>query len=278
MDKRDIAPVFRERLLQLQQQSGLNPSEFARQCQLDRSAMSQFLDPGNLRLPRAEALMRIASAQGVSIDWLLGAVGAKDGSQQIASSSAIELVDDSAQRSPLTQWREEISGGKTRYIPAYLPDMLSLPELVNHELEPHRASSRYSFGEELLYDVKKRGNDLEICLPVQALQELAQGYGIWVGIPKHLRAKQLDYMADLIDSHYPTLRVYFYDRLKHYSAPLTVFGNQRAVVYLGGSYLVVTGSEQVSGLSKHFDHMVRISHLLPHQTAQICRDMKVGAG
>ena len=154
--------------------------------------------------------------------------------------------------------------------------MLSLPELVNQELEPHRASSRYSFGEELLHDVKKRGNDLEICLPVQALQELAQGYGIWAGIPKRLRAKQLDYMADLIDSHYPTLRVYFYDRLKHYSAPLTVFGNQRAVVYLGGSYLVVTGSEQVSGLSKHFDHMVRISHLLPHQTAQICRDMKVG--
>ena len=72
MDKRDIAPVFRERLLQLQQQSGLNPSEFARQCQLDRSAMSQFLDPGNLRLPRAEALMRIASAQGVSIDWVTG--------------------------------------------------------------------------------------------------------------------------------------------------------------------------------------------------------------
>lgn len=274
MDKREIAPVFRERLKDLLAQSGLNPSEFARQCQLDRSAMSQFLDPANLRLPRAEALMRIAAAQGVSIDWLLGVTGASDASLQVSSSAEIELIPDQAQHSPLTQWRAEINGGKTRYVPAYLPDMLSLPELVNHELEPHRASARYNFGEDLLKTVQERGNDLEICMPVQALHELAQGQGIWQNIPQPLRLAQFDYMARLIDEHYPTLRVHFYDRLKHYSAPLTVFGNQRAAIYLGGTYLMVTGSEQISGLSRHFDHLVRVADILPHQASQLCLEIK----
>lgn len=274
MDKREIAPLFRERLKQLLLQSGLNPSEFARQCQLDRSAMSQFMDPANLRLPRAEALMRIAAAQGVSVDWLLGVAGASDASLQVSSSAEIELIPDQAQHSPLTQWRAEINGGKTRYVPAYLPDMLSLPELVNHELEPHRASPRYNFGEDLLKTVQERGNDLEICMPVQALYELAKGHGIWQQIPRSLRKAQFDYMARLIDEHYPTLRVHFYDRLKHYSAPLTVFGNQRAAIYLGGTYLMVTGSEQISGLSKHFDHLVRVADVLPHQASQQCLDIK----
>ena len=72
MDKRDLSGVFRERLRRLLERSGLNHSAFAASIGIDRSALSQLLSSGAVRLPRAETLLAIARAHEVSLDWLLG--------------------------------------------------------------------------------------------------------------------------------------------------------------------------------------------------------------
>ena len=40
-------------------------------------------------------------------------------------------------------------------------------------------------------------------------------------------------MIGLVEELYPSLRLYLYDGLTHYSVPFTVFGPIRAVIYIG---------------------------------------------
>ena len=49
-DKRDTAAFFRDRLMTLIARRKSTPTGFARRCGLDRSALSQFLDPNVIRL------------------------------------------------------------------------------------------------------------------------------------------------------------------------------------------------------------------------------------
>ena len=72
MDKRDLGPVFRERLQMLIQRSGSTRAAFAQSIGVDRSALTQLLAGASLRLPRADTLRRIAERYAVSLDWLLG--------------------------------------------------------------------------------------------------------------------------------------------------------------------------------------------------------------
>ncbi len=45
---------------------------------------------------------------------------------------------------------------------------------------------------------------------------------------------------------------------RFFSAPFTVFGNQRVALYIGGAYLVVRSSaDQVRGFARQFDRLVR---------------------
>ena len=71
MDKREIAAAFRDRLQILLAEERGGIAGFLRDTGIDRSALSQFLDPAVDRMPRAETLRRIAEARGVTADWLL---------------------------------------------------------------------------------------------------------------------------------------------------------------------------------------------------------------
>ena len=64
-------------------------------------------------------------------------------------------------------------------------------------------------------------------------------------------------MIALVDELYPTFRWYLFDAAKRYAAPVTVFGSQRAALYLGELYLVLTSLEHVRTLSRHFDRLIR---------------------
>ena len=86
MDKRTLSSSFRERLRTLIGDERGGVASFLAQTGVDRSALSQFLDPGIDRLPRAETLRRIAEARGVTIDWLLALSNAPDGRQTVAPS------------------------------------------------------------------------------------------------------------------------------------------------------------------------------------------------
>lgn len=257
MDKRALAETFRTRLRQLVDGHGGGLTRFAADTGLDRSALSQFLDPGRARLPRAESLRAIAAAKGTSTDWLLGLANVTEGGQEVASSVEIELAVDAEGKSPLALWQQEAVGGKIRYVPSALPDLFRLPEFVFDAVDSGRADARAQSAAEMLETAELRDTDVEICMPRQTLTGLARGHGIWAGVPAELRGRQLRHMARLAEALYPSVRLHLYDGRRTFSAPLTVFALKRAAIYLGQSYLVVTSVEQVRGLARHFDDLVR---------------------
>ena len=128
MDKRALAATFRERLKSLLGEERGGVAGFLRETGIDRSALSQFLDPGVNRMPRAETLRRIAEARGVTADWLLSLSGAPEGRQVVTPSVQIESAAGPEGGSPIDQWRREAAGMKLRYVPSNLPDMLRLED------------------------------------------------------------------------------------------------------------------------------------------------------
>lgn len=154
---------------------------------------------------------------------------------------------------------------KLRYVPSSLPDMLGL---TTEDPEPD-AGARTSSAENVLTNFRLGDMDVEIAMPLQTLQDLAEGAGPWRSVDVDLRRRQLRHMAFACSETYPTLRLHLYDGRETYAAPFTVFGRIRAAVYLGEAYLVVTSAEQVAALSRLFDNLVRRAVIGPdrvHET------------
>jgi transcriptional regulator with XRE-family HTH domain len=253
MDKRALADAFRERLRTLLSDERGGIAGFLRETGVDRSALSQFLDPGIDRLPRAETLRRIAEARGVTVDWLLSLSNAPEGRQEVAPSVQIESAQAAEGDSPIDRWRREAAGMKLRYVPSSLPDMLGLAEDVPGPAADARAGSP----ENVLGGFRLGEMDVEIAMPLQTLQDLSAGTGLWRGADPGLRRRQLAHMAATCAEAYPTLRLHLYDGREAFAAPFTVFGRFRAAIYLGEAYLVVTSAEQVGALTRLFDNLVR---------------------
>ena len=70
-------------------------------------------------------------------------------------------------------------------------------------------------------------------------------------------------MIELVDELYPSFRWFQFDGSRRYAAPVTVFGTQRAALYLGQLYLVLTSVEHVRTLSRHFDGIIREAEIQP---------------
>ena len=257
MDKRDLSGLFRERLAALIARSGGSLARFARETGLDRSALSQFLDPAIDRLPRAETLRAIAEASGVTTDWLLGLAKAAEGGQEIAQSVEIETAVAEDGANPLDRWRREALGAKLRYVPTTLPDMMRLPAVMLYELEGPRALARLEHAESVFDDALLGDLDIEIATPEQALDDFAVGAGIWRDLPAATRRAQLAHMAERAAESYPRLRLCMFDGRRSYSAPFTVFGLYRVSIYFGRHYLVLTATEQVRAFARHFDGLIR---------------------
>lgn len=271
MDKRAVSSAFRERLRTLLGDERGGVAAFVRDTGVDRSALSQFLSPEIDRLPRAETLRRIAEARGVTVDWLLALTNAPTGVQQVAPAVQIEQVQDPAGGSPLDRWRHEAAGMKLRYVPSSLPDMLHLaPEGEGGPAAPDAPpDARTGQPENVLGGFRLGEMDVEIAMPLQTLQDLAEGTGLWRGTGATLRRRQLAHMAETCAEAYPALRLHLYDGRATFAAPFTVFGRIRAAVYLGEAYLVVTAAEQVGALTRLFDNLVRRSVVGPdrvHET------------
>jgi len=253
VDKREVAAAFRERLKSLIGSQRGDVAAFLDETGIDRSALSQFLDPDLDRMPRAETLRRIAEARGVTVDWLLSLSNAPEGRQEVAPSVQIESAETTGGGSPIDQWRREAAGMKLRYVPSSLPDMLSLA----HADPSSDVDARTGRPENVLEGFRLGDMDVEIAMPEQTLQDLADGTGLWRGMDRDLRRRQLRHMAETCASAYPTLRLHLFDGRETFTAPFTVFGRIRAAIYLGESYLVVTSAEQVAALSHLFDRLVR---------------------
>jgi transcriptional regulator with XRE-family HTH domain len=269
MDKRALAAAFRERLQVLLAEERGGVAGFLRDTGVDRSALSQFLDPETDRMPRAEALRRIAEARGVTVDWLLSLSNAPEGRQEVAPSVQIESVEAPAGGSPIDQWRREAAGMKLRYVPSSLPDMLGLAD----DVPGPEADARAGQPENVLGGFRLGDMDVEIAMPLQTLQDLAQGTGLWRGADAGLRRRQLAHMAATCAESYPTLRLHLYDGREAFAAPFTVFGRIRAALYLGEAYLVVSSTEQVAALTRLFDNLVRRAVVGPERVHETLHAM-----
>lgn len=270
MDKRDLGEVFRERLGEVMRRYGSGQSRFAASIGLDRSALSQLLSGKTVRLPRAETMVAIAEAHGVSLDWLLGVSQSERLAAEIAPNLAIEPGAADPEDSRLQHWRREAQGYKIRYVPATLPDLLRTEEVIRYELgrEPDArvAASIADAGRYLAY-TRRPETDMEVCMPVQALTGFARGEGMWSGLDAAARRDQIVHMARLVDELYPTFRLFLYDGKRLFSAPITIFGPLRAAIYVGDMYLVLNTTEHIRMLIDRFDALIRQAVVNPHEAA-----------
>ncbi len=261
MDRRELLDTFRTRLDEVIEASGRTRSGFATDAAIDRSTLSQLLSPTNRRLPRLETLVEVASAQQVSIDWLLGlSHGGRMQAEMLPEQTSFARDARSYDDERLLAWFDEARGHKVRYVPSTLPDLLKTDELIRVEMGGHvivRPEQKIETAAARLAWIATPGSDLECCSSVQSIEALANGEGIWKGLPRSARLDQLERMRDLTRSLYPRLRWFCFDALERYAAPVTIFGQQRAALYLGQMYLVLTSAEHVQTLTEHFDDLIR---------------------
>ena len=281
-DKRDRALLFRTRLTTAMAAASATQSGLARAIGADRSTISQLLSDDGARLPNAQIVAMCATHLGVSADWLLGLTDRPEMATTLVA-SAIEVTD--APRTLIEEqilnWHQEAAGYKVRHVPAGLPNMMKLPELLSWEYGPSLdKSSQQAIGAsaDRLTLMQQAQSDYEIALPMFELESFAAGTGYYDGVPAPLRIAQLDHIADLHANLYPTLRLHLFDARKLYSAPISVFGPLLAVIYIGQSYLAFRDSERVQMMTRHFDRLVREATITPRDIAGHIEKLKATVG
>ena len=141
----------------------------------------------------------------------------------------------------LMKWHAEASGSKIRYVPARIPDLLRTPEIIAFEaLGAHQDVSAQASETAFRLDYNRQpGTDMEVCMPRETLEAFAEGRGMWSGLNRRTRAEQLQHMSNLIRELYPSFRLFLFNEKERFSVPYTIFGSQRATLFIGGMYLVL---------------------------------------
>jgi transcriptional regulator with XRE-family HTH domain len=208
VDKRDTVSIFRTRLGELIARTGSSRARFAAKAQLDRSTLTQLLAEANVRLPRAETIVRIAAAHGVSIDWLLGLSQQDHVATDVVSQLAIEPEAGDPADERLKRWHDEAHGFKIRYVPATLPDHLKTTATIAYEsrklIDP--IAHAWSGQAHAWIDYAGRPeSEIEVCAPMQDVIGFARGEGPWRGFAAADRRQQLAHMADRLDASIPPI-------------------------------------------------------------------------
>lgn len=276
MDKRDTVAVFRTRLGELITRSGHSRARFASKAKLDRSTLTQLMAEANVRLPRAETIVRIAAAHGVSIDWLLGLSQQDHVAADVVSQMVIEPEAGDPADERLKRWHDEALGFKIRYVPATLPDHLKTQATIAYEsrklIDPI-AQSWSDIANAWIDYARRPESEIEVCAPLHDLVGFARGEGPWHALGAAERREQLAHMADRLDDLYPAYRWFLFDGRERFSAPYTVFGPKRAVIYAGEIYLVFTATELIREFSTHFDNLIRSAKVQPNDCAALVRSL-----
>ena len=277
MDRRETVEIFRERLAEVIDRSGLTRSAFAAQLDLDRSTLSQLLSGANVRLPRADTIAAIASSQQVSVDWLLGL------SQE--GQLTADIIGRDTEISPgvglpgderLRGWNAEAIGYKIRYVPTTLPDLFKTETVLEYEYRAQGTGvprARQDMAEKRLAYSRRPETDMEVCTSVHSIQAFARGEGMWRGLPASDRREQLAVMIDLAKELYPTFRWFLFDGLKDYCVPVTIFGPKRAAIYFGGMYVVFNSTEHLRAMIQHFDDLIRQAVVQPNEIPDFLRGL-----
>lgn len=252
--------TFAERLAEAVRQSGLSKTEFAQRAAVDRTTLSQLLS-GRDRLPRLDTVVSLATEHDLSVDWLLGLsnTGPVE-AELVVQHTSFATPGPAPTDERLLGWLTEAADYKIRYVPATLPDLLKTDDVIRFERQRGDrggAQTVIATTAARLAWARHPDTDMECCSSTQAITSFARGEGIWSRLGTAARREQLDHMIELVDELYPTFRWFLYDGSQRYAAPVTVFGAQRAALYLGQLYLVLTSTEHVRTLSRHFDGLIR---------------------
>jgi transcriptional regulator with XRE-family HTH domain len=270
--------TFRERLASLIEARGIGKSAFAEGAGIDRSTLSQLLSPTNRRLPRVETLVAIATSSGASIDWLLGL--SHDGpvrTEVVKEVKGVARHDLSAADEAFIAWYAEAAATKVRYVPSTMPDLLKTGAVIRHEVARYattRPEQKMETAHARLTLARTPASDLECCNSVQAVEGFARGEDMWATLDVRRRVEQLDQMIDLCEELYPRFRWHLYDARQRYAAPVTVFGVDRAVIYLGQMYLVLSGEDHVLAFIAQFDDLVRAAVVQPTDVPKLLRRLR----
>lgn len=270
MDRRDTVTAFRARLSEAMERAQVNRSSLAEKVGIDRSTVSQLLSMDNDRLPRADTVAAIASTLQISLDWLLGLTHQEQLGANILEQS-LQIQPRSPVDEDLVRWHEEATGYRIRYVPQSLPDQIKTRAVIafeygrSHVVDQDQALLRTR--DRLDYS-RLPETGIEICMPAQALTSFARGEDIWTGLPLAVRVEQLEEIVALTDELYPSMRWFLYDGLSHYSVPVTIFGPQRAAIYVGGMYFVFNTTDHIRVLTRHFDSLIRHAEIQPHEISQ----------
>ena len=277
MDRREVSRVFRARLSDAMERAGASRAALARRVGIDRSTLTQLLSTDMDRLPRADTVAAVAAELKVSLDWLLGL--------SHVDKLGAEILHESLQVSPSAQhpvdeqliaWFAEAAGTKVRSVPATLPDFAKTGDVLRHEYQAFSARSldrAIAEARNKLEQLRLSDSDMEICMPLQGVEDFAEGGGIWKTLAASDRARQLDRLLDVVDELYPRLRVYLFDGLTHYSAPYTIFGRRRVALYAGQIFLVFNTAEHISVLNRHFDELIRAAVVNSTEIGAFLRDL-----
>lgn len=261
MDKRDRSEIFKRRMIEAMEQANISRSALARSTGVDRSTVGQLLNVDIPRLPNGQLMADLASALGVSADWLLGLTNRPERPGDIiAAAMALSPAERSSADEQLLNWHRETAGYKIRHVPATLPDILKTERMLEWEYSSFRdrplAPAIDAVRGQLEW-MRSGVSDYEISLPIHELQACAGGTGYYEGLDPEIRSEQLQSIADTCRQMFPRLRLFLFDAHTVFSAPVTVFGPGLAVVYIGQCYLAFREAERVRSLTEHFDWLVR---------------------
>lgn len=260
--------VFRDRLRTAMLEHRLNRTELAARTGVDRSTVSQLLSEHQLRLPSGHVVAELATALNVSADWLLGLSNSTQGPGAILRES-LEVAQALPDRADdhIERWLQEAMGAKVRNVPTTLPEIMKTEATLQLEYTHYEGKTPQQAlqSKQTRLDLNRLvGTDYEFAMPVQTLTDFAHGCGIWGTLSADQRREQLRHMAGLCQELYPSTRLHLYDLTHRFSAPVTVFGQQRAVIYIGSAYFVFNTREHIETLTRHFDELVRDATVLSH--------------
>ncbi len=259
-NKLDRAELFRTRLGEAMAQSGMSRAALSRATGVDRSTITQLLAAGDARMPGGHLVATCAEALEVSADWLLGISDRPERAAQLLAATLTEAERATSVEDQIFRWHKEAAGYKIRHVPATLPDMLKTHAVMEWEYAPtmNRSPGQAIAEAEARLDwMRSTECDYEIAIPLHALESFAAGTGYYAGLSAARRREQLDWIRDVHDQLYPTLRVFLYDAHRVYSAPITIFGPKLAAIYLGRYYVAFRDRDRVRAVTRHFDWLVR---------------------
>ena len=261
IDKRKRSALFRYRINEAMKRGGFSRSRLARETEVDRSTIGQLLNSDETRLPNAQLVADIASALGVTADWLLGLTDHPERpGDLLAAAISLTQAERTAADAQIMDWHREAAGYKIRHVPATLPDMLKTEAMIHWEYTDFlgRTADQVQLAAENTTAWFRSGiSDYEIALPIHELHNFAARSGYYAGIPEAVCQAQLLEMSERCGSLYPSLRLFLFDARRVFSTPITVFGPLLAVIYVGRFYLTFREGERVRSLITHFDWLIR---------------------